>query len=410
MTLKNLSIFISIISILSVGACSPTDKKKQTMDYQKGQYGYDVEHLKEYVTTIELVANESRVVIVPEYQGRVMTSTTDGMEGFSFGWMNHEQIAKEEMSEQFNPFGGEERFWLGPEGGQFSIYFEKGKTMSFENWDVPPAIDTMPWDVSEVNPETATFIKQFKLENYSGNLFDIEITRRISIIDPTEVKNLLKVDVGRSVKSVAYESLNQLKNAGENDWTKETGLLSIWVLSMYNPSNGTTVVVPYRKNAEGMILKDDYFGKVPEDRLKVANGAAFFKADGKKRGKIGVPAHRALPVMGSYDEDNNRLTILECSIDSTKTDYVNSSWEEHQDEPFKGDVLNSYNDGPLDNGDQLGPFYELESSSAANELKSGEVCFHFQRTYHFEGSTKDLDVIAQKILGVSLEEIRNSFN
>ena len=409
MSQKKLSIFISIIIAISVGACAPAGKKTETMDYKKGQYGYDLDHLKEHVTTIELVANESRVVIVPEYQGRVMTSTTSGMGGFSFGWINHDQIAKEVMSTQFNPFGGEERFWLGPEGGQFSIYFEKGKAMGFENWDVPDAIDTMPWDVSEVNPETATFIKQFSLQNYSGNQFDIEITRRISIIDPTEVKDLLKVDVGESVKSVAYESLNQLKNVGENAWTKETGLLSIWVLSMYNPSIGTTVVVPYKEDAEGMIIKDDYFGKVPADRLKVEGGIAFFKADGKKRAKIGVPAHRALPVMGSYDEDSNRLTILECSIDSTKTDYVNSSWEEHQDEPFKGDVLNSYNDGPLDNGDQMGPFYELESSSAANELKGGEVCFHFQRTYHFEGSAEDLNVISQKVLGVSVEQIKNSF-
>ena len=407
--MKRLAIAISMLIILGFGASFALNSKKEDMKYEKGQYGYDVEFLKKHVTTIELVANDSRIVVVPDYQGRVMTSTASGMNGFSYGWVNHKQISSTQLSEQFNPFGGEERLWFGPEGGQFSIFFEEGKAMNIDNWLVPKAIDTMPWDVSEVNPETATFVKQFQLKNYSGNLFEIDITRRVSIIDPTEIRDFLKLEPGESVKSVAYETLNQLKNAGDNDWTKNTGLLSIWLLSMYQSSEGTTVVIPYREDAEGIILNDHYFAKVPENRLKIKDGIIFFKADGKLRSKIGIPPQRALPVCGSYDEDNQRLTILECSIDSTKADYVNSSWEEFQSEPFRGDVINSYNDGPFENGDQLGPFYELESSSAAYELKSGETCFHLQRTYHFEGSEKDLNEISQKVLGVSLDQIKKSF-
>ncbi len=407
--MKHVLITISFLVILLAGACVSPNSKKEKMEYKKGQYGYDLEFLKEHVTTIELVANESRIVVVPEYQGRVMTSTTSGMEGFSFGWVNHKQIALDELSGQFNPFGGEERLWFGPEGGQFSIFFEEGKEMNIENWLVPKAIDTMPWDVQEVNPETATFSKQFQFKNYSGNLLHVDIMRRVSIIDPVEIVDFLKVKPGESVKTVAYETFNQLKNAGENNWTKETGLLSIWLLSMYQSSEGTTVVIPFKEDAEGIILNDNYFAKVPEDRLKIADGVVFFKADGKLRSKIGIPPQRALPVCGSYDEDNQRLTILECSIDTTQTDYVNSSWEEYQDEPFRGDLINSYNDGPLENGDQLGPFYELESSSAAYELKSGETCFHLQRTYHFEGSEADLNEISEKVLGVSLNQVKGVF-
>nr|MBD3622410.1 hypothetical protein [Sunxiuqinia sp.] len=52
------------------------------MTLEKGQYGYDLERLQKYYSTIELVAGASRVVLVPELQGRVMTSSTSGAKGF----------------------------------------------------------------------------------------------------------------------------------------------------------------------------------------------------------------------------------------------------------------------------------------------------------------------------------------
>ncbi len=71
-----------------------------------------------------------------------MTSTTDGRNGPSFGWVNHELIASRKQVEHMNAFGGEERIWLGPEGGQFSVYFKKGTEFTFDNWFVPAAFDT----------------------------------------------------------------------------------------------------------------------------------------------------------------------------------------------------------------------------------------------------------------------------
>ena len=50
--------------------------------------------------------------------------------------------------------------------------------------------------------------------------------------------------------------------------------------------------------------------------------------------------------------------------------YVNSSWKMLA-ELFKGDVINSYNDGPVGGG-ILGSFYEIETSSPALALAPGE--------------------------------------
>ena len=117
---------------------------------------------------------------------------------------------------------------------------------------------------------------------------------------------------------------------------------------------------------------------------------------------------RAVPVIGSYDAKNNILTLIEFSLSETVAEYVNSALE-IQKEPFKGDVINSYNDGPTGNGSQLGPFYELEISSPAAFLKPGEEIIHIQKIYHLEGSEKTLDIIAKSFLNVSLSEIKNIF-
>lgn len=400
--------WLAVAVVASLLAC--TSEKDQSMDFTKGQYGYDLKKLQQHYSTIELVAGPSRLVVVPEFQGRVMTSTTDGSEGFSFGWVNHDLLETDQLSEQFNAFGGEERFWLGPEGGQFSFYFDQGKPMTMENWRVPPAIDSMPWDVIEANPETATFRKTFELDNYSGVHFKIEATRRVSIIDPIELDEYLPLKPDTSVRVVAYESLNQLKNAGDFAWDKTTGMPSIWMLSMYRPSPEVTMVLPFKKDGEGPVVTDDYFGKIPSERLKVGDGVIYFKADGKYRSKLGISPERAVPIMGSYDAENACLTILMCSLDTSTTEFVNSAWEEKQEEPFKGDAINAYNDGPLADGGQLGPFYELESSSSVAALASGEVKMHFQRTFHFEGAEEKLDPIAQQLLGVSIDQIKQALS
>ena len=100
------------------------------------------------------------------------------------------------------------------------------------------------------------------------------------------------------------------------------------------------------------------------------------------------------------------LTIVKYNQpDASATDYVNSMWE-LQKEPYAGDVVNSYNDGPPSPGAKpLGPFYELETSSPALALAAGKSAEHVQETYHFEGERAKLDALSQTLLGASLDEI-----
>ena len=76
----------------------------------------------------------------------------------------------------------------------------------------------------------------------------------------------------------------------------------------------------------------------------------------------------------------------------------------NQDDPYGGDVINIFNDGIIPTAGPFGPFYELESSSSAKELKVGEALTHKSRIYHFEGNEKHLNEIAKDILGIDLSE------
>jgi hypothetical protein len=408
-------VFFLIIVSIALSSYTDTGKDKafqnnnlsKSSGYNKGEYGYDLEFLRKYLDPVELVNDDSRLIIVPEYQGRVMTSTSSGLKGFSYGWMNYNLISSSVRQEHFNPYGGEERIWLGPEGGQFSLFFKKDTTFSLDNWFVPAALDKEPFNVANRDKGSVTLNKSFELENFSGTVFNIEITRKVTLLTRSEIIRSLGKIIDKSVHVVAYKSENGLKNTGTSIWNKESGALSIWMLSMLNPSQDVTVVLPFRTGDRGKIVSE-YFGKIPENRLKVSENAVFFLADGKFRSKIGITPQRAVPVIGSYDAKNNVLTLIEYTFSETEGEYVNSALE-IQKEPFKGDVINSYNDGPTPNGSQLGPFYELEISSPAAFLKPGEEIIHVQKIYHLEGSEKALDIIAKSLLNVSLSEIRNIF-
>lgn len=376
-------------------------------------FGYDVEFLRNHKDIIVLKNNNelSQVVIVRDYQGRVMSSTANGINGTSYGWINYDLISSGKIQKQINVFGGEDRFWIGPEGGQYGFFFEKGDSFTMDNWKTPACIDTEPFELITINDTSAMFRKNMTMKNYSGTEFTFDLTRIISVFSNKGVRNALGIPkINNKIKCVGYQSLNTIKNSSDFNWTKDKGLLSIWILGMYKPSDKTTIVIPVKKSSEGEIkINSSYFGTIPNDRLKTIDTIVYFKGDGKYRGKIGVSPKNVKTVLGSYDSEKNILTIIKFDFENAK-EYVNSTWK-LQDEPYKGDVANSYNDGPIEkDGKQLGPFYELETSSAAKELKKNEEFTHIHKTFHFEGDKEELEKISKEVLGVGLNQISNVFS
>jgi hypothetical protein len=380
---------------------------------QPVSFGDDLKFLKAHKETIVLSdkSGAAQAAVIPAYQGRVMTSTANGATGLSFGWINRELIGSREIKKHINAVGGEDRIWLGPEGGQFGLFFEKGAPFDLDHWFTPPAIDTEPFEVVLREQDHVEFQRKFSVTNASGVKFDVAISRHVRLLSPDAVWKQLGMPPVENVKMVAIETVNRLTNAGQQAWKKETGLLSIWILGMFNPSPATTIVIPINPGPEselGKPVNSDYFGPIPPDRLVVHENTVFFKGDGKYRSKIGILPKRTTPIFGSYDAENKVLTLISYNPTTADAGYVNSQWKV-QAHPFSGDLINSYNDGPPEPGAKpLGPFYEMETSSPAAALVKGETLEHIHRTIHIQGSEKDLDSIARATLHVGIEEIANA--
>ena len=396
-------------------------------------FASDLAFLRKHVEVVVLGTGDARVAVVPAWQGRVATSTAAGDAGNSFGWINRALVASGKTQAHINPFGGEDRLWLGPEGGQFSIFFRSGDPFDLEHWQTPAAIDTDSWPVSGREVDSVRFSRSLELTNRAGTTFDFKIDRTIRLLGAADISRTCPADAGRgrasrrtrrstaadaestapspTARSVGFQSENRLTNTGQAAWTRAGGLISIWSMGMFTPSPATTVVIPLSAAARRKrnVVNDVYFGRVPPDRLVVRGNVVFFRADGQQRGKIGLRPPHARPRLGSYDAANQLLTVVWYTQPRRARPYVNSLWQE-QKEPFAGDVVNSYNDGPPAPGAKpLGPFYELETSSPGAELAPGASLDHTHRTIHWQGDRPALDKVARACLGVSLEEIEAAF-
>lgn len=398
---------LSALLVMSSIACKSTHPASGP-----ATFGDDLAFLKQHADTVVLTdtKGDAQIAIVPAWQGRVMTSTSSGLAGPSHGYLHRERIASKTPTDHINVFGGEDRFWIGPEGGQFSVFFAPGARFELSDWHTPAPIDTEAFDVVETARDHAILRKRMALTNWSGTKFDLEVTREIRLRDAGQVLAAMRVELPDGVRGVAFESLNTVANLGKAAWKKDTGLLSIWILGMFPASPAVTVIVPFQTGTEsirGPIVNDEYFGKVPADRLAVdaGKGLLCFRGDARHRGKLGIGPKRARDVLGSWDAKSGVLTLVQFSLPKNPGEYVNSLWK-HQDDPYGGDVVNSYNDGPsAPGGKGFGNFYELETSSPALALKPGERATHAHRTVHLTGDVAGLDRLAQSVLGAHLGDL-----
>ncbi len=396
---------------LAVAACRGSNPGS-TSDHMD-RFTADLNFLQQHSKIVVLAdpGGPARVAVAPAYQGRVMTSTTGGPGAPSFGWIGRAAVQAGQKQPHMNVFGGEDRFWLGPEGGQYALYFKPGDPFDLDHWQTPEPFDWGAWDVTSQSPISVSFRKRMSLVNYARTAIDLDVVRTVRLLKSGEVAAMLGTSPG-GVRMVAFESENIVTNAGQAPWRPDSGLVSIWILGQFTPSPQTTITIPFAPGPErtmGPVVNDKYFGAVPPDRLVIKGSSIFFKGDGQYRSKIGLPPRRAFDIAGSYDAAAHVLTLVQYTLPAGASRYVNSMWE-IQREPYTGDVINSYNDGPAAPGKPpLGPFYEIETSSPALELAPGERYTHVHRTVHLSGSDDDLDRIARATLKVGLADISGAF-
>jgi len=400
---------LTMIAAMSGIACNQTTETAApaATSPKEGSFAYDLHFLQQHDSgLVVLRRGDAAILVSPRYQAKVFTSTAEGDTGTSFGWV-HYKAFDGPPDAHMNAYGGENRLWLGPEGGRFSLFFAKGDSMTFTHWKTPAAFDTESWQLTDHSPTGATMEKDMRLTSFAGTPLSLHIRRGVKLLEPGGIDSLLQLGPDSSIKVVGYRTENVLTNTGSDAWTEATGMPCVWILDMFKPSPSTTIVIPYKQ--DGVNAKPattDYFGEIAADRIKYENGVLFFKADGKSRGKLGIHPARATNVAGSYDAENGILTIIQFDVDPLGR-YLNQEWNTVKP-PFSGDAMNAYNDGPLADGSQMGPFYEMESVSAAAFLPPGHSLTHWHSVFHFTGDRAGLDRISRKLLGVSLDTIKTA--
>ena len=367
-------------------------------------YADDLAILRSHTDVVELTAGgDTRVAVVPAYQGRVMTSTLAGGDGTSYGWLNVPFIESGIHDDPvFNNYGGEDRFWVGPEAGQFGLWYERGDPFDLDHWRTPASFSTGPFNVSSRSDASIALCSQFEVSNYSGTSFQCGVKRTISLLSLDAATANLGTALPAGVSMVAYQSDNTLSNTASAPWTREGGLIGIWILGMMKAWPKGKMIIPFRTGDEAELGP-----KATTEKCTVGDDFLWFHVNGLYRAKIGVSPARATGTFGAYDPDGGTLNIVQFALpdNAAERPYVNSLWE-IQDAPFAGDAINAYNDGGVETPDGMAKtFFEMESSSPAAELAPGEATSHVHRTYHFTGEFGALNELARKTLGVDLAEL-----
>jgi len=419
--MRALSSALLALGVLSIPACndSPPVAKPGAED-GSATFSEDVAFLRQY-TPIEVLQDPvsgAGLAIAPAWQGRVMTSTGGGEKDASYGWIHYANVKtgiapegeREGLQKHVHIFGGEERLWLGPEGGQFALFFPPEVPYEFEHWKTPALLDTEPFEVVGRSETSIRFAREASLTNRAGTKFELRIERAVQILNKAAVAQLLEVPVPNSLATVGYRTTNTLTNTGDKAWTEDTGLISLWMLGMFKHGPGVTVIIPLSQG-DGDPVRSDFFGDPGDERLRVTDKAVFFKADGAFRTKIGIPPGRSTGVAGSWDPERGVLTVVRCDRpqNASELPWVRSQWTDHEN-PYDGEQIHAYNDGAPDpETDPLGPFYELETSSPALPLEPGQSMSHVSDTVHFDCCPTNLGPIAEAVFGVTIEEIEGAF-
>ncbi len=342
----------------------------------------------------------ARIIVVPRYQGRIVASTSGAINEVPSGWFNLNSL-NDSLTANGSGLHGEERVWIGPLGSQLSFFYGRKQPLDEGNWQVPAAFNAEPFEVVSSAADRLMLQKNMCLTNYLQHTLNMRLRREIVILAKDIIPQLLGMNPGPEVQSVAYETNQTLYNTDSVAWDLSYGVATIWSISTFKATNGSVVIIPVEPHAPDTVLT--YLSSIDSSRLSIHHGAVWYKTDGKYRNKIGVPPAMSRSLLGNYQPETNTLRIIQFS-QGADTLYFNSLVAE-QLQPFKGEAIAVYNHGPMDlSVSAENAFFEMETAAPVKALKPGESISHTHRVFQFVGNKSALNAIACKVLGVDLPD------
>jgi hypothetical protein len=266
--MKKLFALMAVAVVLAAGGIPAANGQPAAMPFDgSATFGQDVAFLSAYtyIYLLEDLNTHAKVAVAPAWQGRVMTSTTGGDDGTSFGWIHYGSVAAAHLPAAtgrgaIRPvpvLGGEERVWLGPEGGQFGLFFPPPPAQyNYANWRIPALLDTQSWEVIAGDGTTLEMRGDAVLVNRSGVPMQVGISRELRLMDRPTMSQVLGSEVPQSLPCVGYWSRQILTNLGDAAWIPERGMISIWMLGMFKPGPDVIMVMPFKPGGGPAVSTD----------------------------------------------------------------------------------------------------------------------------------------------------------
>lgn len=347
------------------------------------------------------------VVAAPSLVGRVLCTGIDGLEGETESYILPDEIRKGHRPSgpggTWNNFGGEERVWLAPEGGRFSLFFPEGEAQTMDTYTVPEPLNSTRFQTVEGSEsrDSVTCMASISLTSVRGTVYEIRMIRRVRLLEGSP----FSMGYGDRVRVVGFETSTTVFNAGDAAWTRETGAPAIWTLGQFKAGKRRIVVVPYRRGQTG---SDQDAVSTENFRLlnpggtqgltayfRVDQQCVLFRVNGGAQTKLEFPHKTATGRIGAVDLAHPVLTIVESRV-YPELDYVAGYALPYSGDPYDGGASSSF---VLSRESTIPPFFEMESCSPALFLQPGESYEHVSRTYHIRGPLGPLRSICHRHLG-----------
>ena len=104
----------------------------------------------------------------------------------------------------FNNLGAEERLWLCPEGGPFSLWFKPGAKQVLKNWFTPPALNEGAWKVvSRPNEPLVRMAVHMKFQNTRPRRSSLDVSRDVRLLGADDFRDLFGAAAAAAIGSPA---------------------------------------------------------------------------------------------------------------------------------------------------------------------------------------------------------------
>lgn len=342
----------------------------------------------------------TRLLVAPALAGRVLTSVfRDGTEA---AWLDRRAIAAGYGTPaRFHNFGGQDRIWLGPEGGPFGYFFAPGAKCEPDAWRAPRLIDRGSWRLLTRDRLGARMRLEGTIVDASGGRMRVRIVRDVRALGRADVEERLGARLPRSVESAGSESSQVLTRLSAAPLPPRPALPQLWVLGQFPCGPRAVVFAPLRAGARSAVkpFEDRYFGPPGPRRILYTAGdggppCVLFRADGRLRSKFGVPVRHSSGIAGAFDPQRELLTIVRFDVHPAAP-YGSFLWSPRARELRGGDVFQSYNSGD-------GTCFELESVAPASPEAGSKARAHRHATLFLRGNPRVLRNFLRERLRIRL--------